>query len=66
VVAKAADFYLRKKYGMPVDTIQTLREHLLGGRNAAWSVEDPAKKRARLATGDGQPGDSTTTPPPDR
>ena len=29
--AKAADFYLRRKYGVPVDTIQTYREHLLGG-----------------------------------
>ena len=32
IAAKAADFYLRRKYGMPVDTIQTLREHLMVGR----------------------------------
>src|SRR5690606_9284745 len=30
--AKAADFYLRRKYGMEQDTIQTLREYLLAGR----------------------------------
>ena len=32
VAAKVADLYLRRKYGMPVDTIQTLREHLIAGR----------------------------------
>lgn len=37
IVAKAADYYLRRKYGMPVDTIQTLREHLLAGRPAPWA-----------------------------
>jgi len=37
-VAKAADYYLRRKYGMPIDTIQTLREHLLAGRPAPWAV----------------------------
>lgn len=37
IVAKAADFYLRKKYGIPTDTIQTLREHMLAGRPAPWA-----------------------------
>ena len=32
IAAKAADFYLRKKYGMPIETIQTLREHAMVGR----------------------------------
>ena len=32
VAAKVADLYLRRKYGMLVDTIQTLREHLIAGR----------------------------------
>ena len=32
IAAKAADFYLRRKYGMPIDTIQTLGEHLRVGR----------------------------------
>ena len=32
VAAKVADLYLRRKYDMPVDTIQTLREHLIAGR----------------------------------
>ncbi len=26
IVAKASDFYLRRRYGMPIDTLQTLRE----------------------------------------
>jgi penicillin-binding protein 2 len=32
VAAKVVDLYLRRKHGMPVDTIQTLREHLISGR----------------------------------
>jgi penicillin-binding protein 2 len=32
IAAKAADLYLRRKYGVPVDTIQTLREHRIAGR----------------------------------
>lgn len=36
-VAKAADYYLRRKHGMPTDTIQTLREHLLARRPAPWA-----------------------------
>jgi len=28
IMAKTADFYLRKKHGIPLDTIQTLSEHL--------------------------------------
>lgn len=35
--AKAADFYLRHKYGMAQDTIQTLREYLLAGRRTEWA-----------------------------
>jgi len=38
LVAKAADYYLRRKYGMPVDSVQTLREHLMVGRPAPWAV----------------------------
>ncbi|MBW3535024.1 MAG: hypothetical protein KY453_07390, partial [Gemmatimonadetes bacterium] len=29
IAAKTADFYLRKKYGIPIDTVQTLREHMM-------------------------------------
>jgi penicillin-binding protein 2 len=36
-VAKTADYYLRRKHGMPVDTIQTLREHLQAGRPTPWA-----------------------------
>ena len=37
LVAKAADFYLRGRHGMPRDTIQTLREYLFAGRRADWA-----------------------------
>ena len=59
IVAKAADFYLRKKYGMAIDTVQTLREQLMLGRSVAWSLEDPAVKRANAAAAAGGVG---TTP----
>ncbi|HUG41450.1 MAG TPA: penicillin-binding protein 2 [Longimicrobiales bacterium] len=37
VAAKVADYYLRRAHGMPIDTIQTLREHWLAGRPARWA-----------------------------
>jgi penicillin-binding protein 2 len=37
IAAKTADFYLRRKYGMPVDTVQTLGEHWNLGRPAPWA-----------------------------
>ncbi|MBI4539863.1 MAG: penicillin-binding protein 2 [Gemmatimonadetes bacterium] len=40
LVAKTADFYLRRKHGIPVDTIQTLGEHLRAGRRAPWAAWD--------------------------
>ena len=33
IMAKTADFYLRRKYGIPIDTIQTLGEYL---RTRGW------------------------------
>lgn len=37
LVAKTADFYLRRKHGMPVDTaVQTLREYYMAGRPTPW------------------------------
>ena len=36
IVAKAADFYLRRKYGIAVDTVQTYLDHLRAGRPAPW------------------------------
>jgi penicillin-binding protein 2 len=39
LMAKTADFYLRKKYGVPVDTVQTYLEHLRAGRPAPWYSE---------------------------
>lgn len=32
IAAKAADFYLRRKHGIPTDTVQTMREYLFAGR----------------------------------
>lgn len=37
LVAKISDYYLRRKYGIPTDTIQTLREHYESGRPAPWA-----------------------------
>jgi penicillin-binding protein 2 len=37
LVAKTADFYLRRKHGIPVDSIQTLREHYNAGKPAPWA-----------------------------
>jgi len=37
IAAKAADFFLRNRYGIPVDTIQTLREHWNRGVPAPWA-----------------------------
>ena len=37
LAAKIADFYLRRQHGVPVDTIQTLREHWLNGVPAPWA-----------------------------
>ena len=48
LVAKTADYYLRRKHGIPVDSIQTLGEH--------WSTGTPAPWAAALATGDGAEG----------
>lgn len=40
IASKAADFYLRRKYGIPVDTIQTLGEHLRTRGWPAWANPD--------------------------
>ena len=38
LVAKTADFYLRREHGMPPpDSIQTLGEHYVSGRPAPWA-----------------------------
>jgi penicillin-binding protein 2 len=46
IMAKTADFYLRRKYGIPVDSIQTLGEHYRTGTPAPWA--------ANLGTGERQ------------
>jgi penicillin-binding protein 2 len=38
LAAKSADYFLRKRYGIPTDTIQTLREHILTGTPAPWAI----------------------------
>lgn len=42
VAAKAADFYLRGRHGIPQDTVQTLLEHIRAGRSTAWARRPPA------------------------
>ncbi len=37
IMAKTADFYLRKQHGIEIDTIQTLQEHDAAGRPAPWA-----------------------------
>jgi len=37
IVAKTADFFLRRRYGIPVESVQTLGEHLNAGRPAPWA-----------------------------
>jgi penicillin-binding protein 2 len=36
IMSKTADFYLRRKHGIPVDTVQTIAEHNRVGRPAPW------------------------------
>jgi penicillin-binding protein 2 len=36
IMAKTADFYLRRKHGIPVDSVQTYLEHLRQGVPAPW------------------------------
>ncbi len=45
IMSKTADFYLRRKYGIPVDTVQTYLEHLRMGVPAPWyAVRFPARR----------------------
>lgn len=37
IATKAADFYLRRKYGVPTDTVQTLREYMFAGRRPDYA-----------------------------
>jgi penicillin-binding protein 2 len=63
IAAKPADYHLRRKYGMPIDTVQTLREHLLAGRPAPWIARD---RKALRAAGAEQPAEPTSQGGPDR
>jgi len=38
LVSKTADFFLRKKYGIPIDSIQTLGEHYRTRTPAPWAA----------------------------
>jgi penicillin-binding protein 2 len=55
IVAKTADYYLRSKYGIPIDTIQTYREHIMIGPVPNWyPVRFPATRVTEVEpTGDG-------------
>ncbi len=63
LVAKTADYYLRRKYDMPVDTIQTLGEHWRSGTPAPWynrALEDPDVPVPSDAVPDAQEGGAGT------
>ena len=45
IMAKTADFYLRKKHGLPIDTVQTLREHLARRGWPSWAALPPEQDR---------------------
>jgi len=51
LMAKTADFFLRRKYGIPVDSIQTLNEHYARGRPAPWA------QHLQQARGHGEEGE---------
>jgi penicillin-binding protein 2 len=51
LVAKTADFFLRKKYGIPVDSIQTLGEHYRTRTPAPWAAVIPTADTTRSGTG---------------
>jgi penicillin-binding protein 2 len=53
IVAKTADFYLRRKYGIPTDTIQTYREHIMRGPMPSWYRERFPQAFRPAATGGG-------------
>ena len=36
LAAKSVDYFLRRRYGIPIDTIQTFGEHLNAGLPADW------------------------------
>lgn len=60
IVAKTADFYLRRKYGLPVDTLQTLGEHIRAGRWPAWAT----RERVPLDTAPAAPDEDMPATPP--
>jgi penicillin-binding protein 2 len=49
IMSKTADFYLRRKHGIPVDTVQTYLEHLRAGVPAPWYAERYPPRRATPA-----------------
>lgn len=51
IAAKTADYYLRRKYGIPTDTIQTLGEHYDAGVPAPWAGH-ASERRAGGALGE--------------
>lgn len=62
IVAKAADFYLRRKHGIEVDTIQTLREHIMTTGYPSWyrtilegAERDPGEGEAPDSASEGGP-----------
>jgi penicillin-binding protein 2 len=71
IMAKTADYYLRRKHGIPTDTIQTYGEHLRAGRPAPWyrqrfpdafRTPPPAPVEVPSLTEEATPGEILPTP----
>ncbi len=69
IVAKTADFFLRERYGIPIDSIQTLNEHYYFGRPAPWArhlrqeADAPAGARTRETPGTTRGGEGPSAGP---
>ncbi len=63
LAAKAADHYLRREHGIPLDTIQTLNEYARAGRDTRWAWRTGAEEAAEEAavSGAGAPPETPET-----
>jgi len=62
IMAKTADFYLRRKYGIPIDSIQTYGEHLRAGRPTPWYMRRYPPQRLPQAPSAAEPSPSRPGP----
>lgn len=60
IMAKTADYYLRKLHGIPIDTVQTYNEHVRAGRPMPWYTQRYGRPAVPAAPAPAAP---TPTPP---